>query len=120
MHFSRGLLFIILAFLPITPAIVRAQTTLVDRLGAWSYRVDGVNLGTAWRARNYADSAWPVSFAPLGYGDAVQNLPVPPGNAATTYFRRHFNVVNPTGYSSVRLRIRRDDGAVVWLNGAPV
>ena len=35
----------------------------------------------------------------------------------TTYFRNAFNVANPAAYSSLTLRLLRDDGAVVYLNG---
>ena len=36
----------------------------------------------------------------------------------TTYFRRQFNATN--GFTSLSLRLRRDDGAVVYINGTEV
>ena len=36
----------------------------------------------------------------------------------TTYFRQAFNATN--GFTSLSLRLRRDDGAVVYLNGIEV
>ena len=39
----------------------------------------------------------------------------------TTYFRRQFNIEdNPSSYLQIKLRLLRDDGAVVWLNGKQI
>ena len=38
----------------------------------------------------------------------------------TTYFRRRFPVSNPSSYTNLLLRVLRDDGAVVYLNGTEV
>ena len=38
----------------------------------------------------------------------------------TTYFRRTFSVTNPGALPSLTLRLLRDDGAIVYLNGAEV
>jgi hypothetical protein len=35
----------------------------------------------------------------------------------TTYFRRAFTVAGASGYSGLRITLRRDDGAVVYVNG---
>ena len=38
----------------------------------------------------------------------------------TTYFRSSFTVADPRQYGDLTLRLLRDDGAVVWLNGVEV
>ena len=38
----------------------------------------------------------------------------------TTYFRRDFEVEDPTAFTSLLLRLVRDDGAVVYLNGQEI
>src|SRR5206468_2376648 len=38
----------------------------------------------------------------------------------TTYFRRRFVAGNVSSYTNLLLRVLRDDGAVVYLNGAEV
>ena len=38
----------------------------------------------------------------------------------TTYFRKTFTVDDPSALSSFTLRLLRDDGAVVYINGVEV
>ena len=98
-------------------------TTLVSREGStWRYLDNGSNQGTVWRAFGFNDSAWKTGAAPLGYGDPVATT-VSFGSSSsrkfiTTYFRQQFNVTN--GFTSLSLRLRRDDGAVVYINGTEV
>ncbi|MGE0822341.1 MAG: Ig-like domain-containing protein [Candidatus Binatia bacterium] len=61
----------------------------------------------------------------MGYGDGDEATVVSYGpNSSdkyiTTYFRHAFTVPDPSLYVSLRLRLQRDDGAVVYLNGAEV
>jgi autotransporter-associated beta strand protein len=104
-------------------------TALVPAGSAWKYRDTGANLGTAWRTNSFNDSAWASGPAPLGYGE--MNTGVWPrttnsfGSDAnnkfiTTYYRRTFSVTNAAGVSMLQLRLLRDDGAVVYLNGVEV
>jgi hypothetical protein len=91
----------------------------------WKYRDNGSNQGTAWRGVAFNDSAWASGAAQLGYGDGDEATvvgygPNPNNRYVTTYFRRSFNVTNPSAFASLMLRIRRDDGAVVYLNGTEV
>src|SRR4030095_12165109 len=63
--------------------------------------------------------------AQLGYGDGDERTVVGFGpNAAakfiTTYFRRTFAVSDYSAVSALALRIVRDDGVVVYLNGTEV
>ena len=38
----------------------------------------------------------------------------------TTYFRKTFNVANVSAYQTLRVRLKRDDGAIVYLNGQEI
>ena len=63
--------------------------------------------------------------APLGYGDGDEATVVSYGPTVapkfiTTYFRRAFTVANTSSIHALTLRLLRDDGAVVYLNGAEV
>ena len=118
--FPMLLLFFIRA-IPVSAANV----TLVPTGSAWKYLDNGSNQGTAWRSTAFNDSGWASGPAELGYGDGGEATVVSYGpNASakyiTTYFRRAFNVPNPAAYSSLTLRLLRDDGAVVYLNGTEV
>src|SRR5206468_3696432 len=70
----------------------------------------------------FNDAGWASGLAQLGYGDGDEATVVGYGGNAsakyiTTYFRRTFSVTNPANFGSLALRILRDDGAVVYLNG---
>ena len=106
-------------------AVAFAQTTLVPRGSNWKYLDNGSNQGTAWIAPTFDDSTWAAGNAQLGYGDGDEATVVGygPNSSAkfiTTYFRRSFNVANPGDFIGVTLNILRDDGAVVYINGAEV
>jgi hypothetical protein len=63
--------------------------------------------------------------AKLGYGSGDEGTVVSYGpNAAakyvTTYFRHRFTVSDPSVFSTLNLRVLRDDGAVVYLNGTEI
>ena len=107
------------------PAVRAADTTLVPTGAIWKYLDNGSNQGTAWRATAFNDSTWPTGAAQLGYGDGDEVTTVGFGPDAnnkfiTTYFRRAFNVTNASLFNSLTLRLLRDDGAVVYLNGVEV
>jgi len=91
---------------------------------SWRYLDNGSNQGTAWRARTFADTSWKQGNAQLGYGDGDEATVVSFGPNAnqkyvTTYFRRQFSVDTST-LGTVTLQLKRDDGAVVYLNGTEV
>ncbi|HKG81120.1 MAG TPA: metallophosphoesterase family protein, partial [Pyrinomonadaceae bacterium] len=81
--------------------------------------------GTAWRATSFNDLTWPSGPAQLGYGDGDEATTLgfgPDGNNKfiTSYFRRSFTVTNAALFNGLTLRLMRDDGAVVYLNGVEV
>jgi len=106
--------------------VVRAQSSgLVATGSTWKYLDNGSNQGIAWRAAGFTDSTWKTGTAQLGYGDGDESGIVGYGpNASakyvTTYFRHKFQVADPAAFGSLTLRLLRDDGAVVYLNGAEV
>lgn len=107
-----------------SPAVA-AEVVLVPANAVWKYLDNGSNQGTAWRAPSFNDSGWLSGPAELGYGDGGEATIVgygPDGNNKyiTTYFRHAFSVATPSAYQSLTLNLRRDDGAVVYLNGTEV
>ena len=104
-------------------------TLLVTNGSTWRYLDDGSNQGTAWKESAFVDVAWSLGQAELGYGDIAQNRPettvvnrVGTGGTTniTTYFRQTFTVVDPSAFGDLIVRVLRDDGAVVYINGAEV
>src|SRR5215208_1090161 len=107
------------------PAARAADTTLVPTGATWRYLDNGSDQGTAWRATSFNDLTWPSGPAQLGYGDGDEATTLgfgPDGNNKfiTSYFRRSFTVTNAALFNGLTLRLMRDDGAVVYLNGVEV
>lgn len=100
---------------------VQAQTLLSPRGAVWKYH----NLGSAqageWRAPGYDDSGWASGNGPLGGGDGHLTTIIEIGPAGsrypTVYFRREFSVAAAGDYEGLVVRLLRDDGAAVYLNG---
>lgn len=100
-------------------------TTLLSRGTSWKYFDRGTDLGTTWRGSTFNDTTWASGNAELGYGDGdeVTTVGFGPNASAkyiTTYFRKEFNVADASSVSGLRLRLKRDDGAVVYINGVEV
>jgi hypothetical protein len=102
-----------------------AQTTLVPIGAAWKFLADGSDQGTAWRAPEFDDAAWTEGRGKLGYGEENQTTVVgfganPETKFITTYFRHAFTAVDAKAMGDFLLRLLRDDGAIVYLNGVEV
>jgi hypothetical protein len=102
-----------------------ANVTLVATGSVWKYRDTGEDLGSVWTGLAFDDSAWQSGRAKLGYGNGDEATVVSfgPDSGAkfiTTYFRSRFMVTDPGASSPLTLRVLRDDGLVVYLNGSEV
>jgi len=101
-----------------------AQSVLVSRGATWKYSDLNTDLGADWRQPAYDDGSWNSGPAPLGGGDPhiVTTINIGPAGARypTLYFRRSFNVSSAAAYDELILRLLRDDGAVIYLNGAQI
>lgn len=98
---------------------------LVPAGSAWKYSDTGVPPPATWNQPTFNDSSWSSGFAQLGYGEGdeatvVSYGPNPNQKHITTWFRRAFIVAGTPAYQALLLRLVRDDGAAVYLNGVPV
>jgi hypothetical protein len=93
----------------------------VVKNSTWYFNDQGKDLGTSWTAPLYDHSKWKYGPGVLGYGDPVSTTLSFGSNSSnkiiTYYFRHAFNVDNASQYGMLVFNIRRDDGAVVYLNG---
>lgn len=106
--------------LAFTTAAPQPITTLVPDGSYWHFTT-GTDLGTAWREPGYDDAAWPGGWAQLGYGDGDETTLLPDSPVYPCYYFRHtFQVADPAAFAELSLRLLRDDGAVVYLNGTEV
>jgi hypothetical protein len=114
--------------IPVT-ILVKARTVqpgnLIAAGSVWKYLDDGTDQGIGWRKPAFDDSKWAAGPAQLGYGDGdeatiVRFGPDPQHKQITTYFRQSFKVANSSSRSNLVVRLLRDDGAVVYVNGTEV
>jgi len=102
-----------------------AETTFISAGSVWKYLDDGSDQGTGWQEVDFNDFGRLEGVAPLGYGTGSEATEVgfgddPNNKYVTTYFRHRFTVTDASVYKDLTLRIRREDGAVVYLNGTEV
>ena len=112
--------------------------TLVPAGSRWRWYTDEVGLGssaavagtglwsiTNWKHPSFVDSTWSEGPAQLGYSEGDEATVIPFGpNAAqkwvTAYFRKRFSVAANTVVTGLQLRLKRDDGAIVYLDGREI
>jgi len=104
------------------PATITA-TTNISYTNLWRYEQSGTDLGTAWRAPGYDDSAWPVG-AGLLY-NTTATLAAPKNTLldigpTTYYFRTSLIYTGTPAILSLNLRHIMDDAIVVYVNGNEV
>jgi hypothetical protein len=102
-----------------------AQTTLISTGSSWKYLDNGSNQGTAWRATTINETSWKQGNAQLGYGDGDEATVVSYGSSSsskyiTTYFRKTFSITNASQFLNYTLKVKRDDGVAVYVNGTEV
>ena len=103
----------------------RYNEVLIPMGAEWRFDDKGNDLGSTWTAEAFDDASWDTGLATLGYGNGNENQVVAYGADAankniTTYFRKNFVVTDTTGRSALALKVNRDDGVVVYINGSEV
>ncbi len=99
----------------------------------WKYLDTGVDPGANWTKGDFDDALWHSGPAELGYGDSDEatvvednptpgysNNPVPTDRFITTWFRKKVTIPNAAAVTGLRVRVRRDDGVAVYLNGTRI
>lgn len=99
------------------------ENVVFPKQSVWKYLDNGTDQSNAWFGLSYNDSAWASGVAELGYGDGdeatvVNWVNINGGKNPCTYFRTKFNLTSlPTANQRVALKLKRDDGAIVYING---
>ncbi len=93
----------------------------------WRILDTGAEPAATWKSdQAFVDSAWTLNVLQAGAGDGDERTVINnvPGSAANTrrafYFRKIFNVANPTAFTQLLIKAVVDDGAVFYLNGTEV
>lgn len=104
-----------------------AATILVSPGGAttWHYLDAGKSAPPDWNTGDAQGQGWKTGAAPLGFGDPGITTTLSFGRddkakPISAYFRRRIEVADPRQVANLTLDLRRDDGAVVYLNGIEI
>ena len=104
---------------PVAITVIAPPPTFIPTGAIWNYLADGSDQGDLWLSPAFDDASWPSGPAPLGFG--VEDLATRIGDRTngfiTFYFRNEFFVEDPSAYSNLVVRLLRDDGGIVYLNG---
>ena len=101
------------------------EEVLIAKKQEWQYLDSGYNLNATnpqWKSVITLTNPWKKGNAELGYGDGDETTTLSYGGNAnnkyiTSYFRKTFNVPDPNKFVSFILNLKRDDGAIVYING---
>lgn len=90
----------------------------------WRYLDRAVAPDSSWTSGQFDDSVWKMGKGPFGYGKDGLGTTLSFGDDednkhTTAYFRTTFSVEDGT-FKAVTILLRRDDGAVVYINGKEV
>ena len=94
---------------------LKAQNNLIVTGDYWTYWQWGFEPDPSWAQPEYFDFDWDYGPSPLGFGEPVIATTLQPG-IMTAYFRTYLELPQaPT--APLRVRILRDDGIVLYVNG---
>ena len=85
----------------------------------WGWLDGRSGVPAGWAAPGFDDGTWSRGPSQLGFGEGDEQTVLPAGGTAY-YFRRTFQVPDPSKVGSLRLGLVRDDGAAVYVNGVEV
>ena len=98
---------------------------IIGKEDNWKYNDKGIEPDTNWISSDFNDSEWSEGQAELGYGDGDEKTVVsfggnPRNKYITTYFRKTVTVENAEKIKDLKINLKCDDGAVVYINGSEV
>ncbi len=105
-------------------------TTLISRHSPWFFLCYNTDEGVAWKEKGIErlptrfGHQWRLGTAPIGR--QFHGLATTVGRNRwdapdmTHYFRKNFQIEDPANYEALKIRLRREDGAAVYINGREV
>jgi hypothetical protein len=109
--------------IPVTIHVDSWGVALVNENAIWKYLDGGADPGPAWFQFDADLSVWASGLPQFGFGDGDERTFVNWSNPAdgstypAYYFVHAFSVTSSASYSNLLVRLLRDDGAIVYLNG---
>ena len=109
------------AYWVITSNQTASAVSLSAAGSVWHYTVP-TNGIAGWTSKTFNDTAWLSGPGQLGYGDGDESTVIGAASNLITaaYFRRTVVITNAASLASLDLQLLRDDGAIVYLNGAEI
>jgi hypothetical protein len=96
------------------------QTVVLPFGSSWKYLATGPDQGTGWRATGFNDTSWPSGLGDLGFKNANRTIIPATVGRVTYYFRTTVNLAAGNPVQALDLSLKRDDGAVIYINGLEV
>lgn len=95
---------------------------IIEKEGFWKYSDKGIELDKSWITDSFNDSGWSEGQAEFGYGDGDEKTKVSYGGNSrnkyiTTYFRKTVTLDDAGKIKELKINLKCDDGAVVYING---
>jgi hypothetical protein len=112
-----------------------ATHTLVEpnAMVKWQVPTSATNPASNWFTPGFSDSSWPTAFQGIGFDRTPEGINFAPeigsngnveswiyGNNSTQSCYVRIPFAAPAGVTSLKLRVKYDDGFVAWINGQPL
>lgn len=105
----------------VSPKALIATVSTTERIAfasPWKYFTTATLPAANWFSPAYNDNSWSTGNAPLGYGGSTTTTLSTA--IRTAYFRKVINIPSLVGITGINLGLKRDDGAVIYINGTEV
>ncbi len=89
----------------------------------WDYLVNAFTAPADWKNTDTTVTGWQQGKAPLGWGTAPVETVIPGEGTtqpASIYVRKSVTIDKPENYSKLVIKVRSDDGSVLYVNGKEV
>ncbi|MFT4640539.1 MAG: hypothetical protein ACI8T1_003868, partial [Verrucomicrobiales bacterium] len=91
----------------------------------WRYAVPrSIDNFPSWHSPNFDDHSWMEGQAELGFGDGDETTTIssndPDDPPITFYFRQRFHMNPEHAAQQIQLSLRRDNGAVIYIDGQEI
>lgn len=107
------------------------STNMINAKSTWDYIAEGTVPAAGWTGIAFNHTGWKNAPGSFGYGNANGSNGVKgqdtvlisgpsTGRYPAYYFRQEFTIPDKNAYTGLNVYLRRNDGAVVYLNGAEV
>ncbi len=97
-----------------------SQEKIIKNGDNWNYFDKGYLDHDWYKNKNYKN--WKTGYSPLGYGDKSIVTKLNYGKDADNkelikYFTKHITIKDISKYKGFEFKLRRDDGAIIYING---